>query len=831
MIARGGGHRRGAVRLFFCRPLSSSSRSVVRIGDVEKQIRPLDELSDAQRRKVPSGYLIHLRDDPTALSHLRWLLQKDRLGQDALLAGYGGAAAAHRRRLALAYAELAQRPVELLTLSRDTTEADLKQRRLLVRRREEAESGGGGGDHDGQVSARIAFQDQAPVRAALGGHLLILDGLQCAERNVLPTLNNLLENRELPLEDGRLLVSAERYRYLQEQQQQQQQTDSPMLQFLVPVHEDFRCLALLSVGGRGRHGLDPPVRSRFQIRRVDGPSTDRLYEQLLLANGGGGGADADLAKQLAVFATAMEESAAAVTAGSRETAAPALHFPVTTALSSILQAKTLFPEQPVVDLLTRAYPYAAGRVGGPNRWPAADASREAFGRACREVGILAKKRKKNAVSNNIAASCWCYELDRVERLPESRFNVRVHLRSLRPSSSSSSVWGSSSNETVTVTAPSGGKEILVNNGDGDRQQQLVATQGSRQALSAMMQEHAVGRDVLLLSPKGEGKNVLAAHFCATLGYQAHLFPLYKEMTASDLLLRRTSSGDWTESPLLTAARTGQVCIIDGVEKLSRETLATLQGFLTDREVELPDGTKFSSRKSSENNLIDGSAAMIHPSFRVIALASTSLSAKSSGRSAPPIWLSEEAISMFSTIPLPAPSRECLRDILRPQNAYSETELEKILDFHELLLETSEECGVEPLSVRSLLRLVQHGKVSDGHTLHDNICSCLLAELISPTQRATLESLLQTCGIQGSKNERANKRRQERAAAMEVNVTDNQLTIGDFQMDRLGAKNPELVPSPYWFDIPSHVQMIQTLLSEWSIGERSFLLLGNQGTGM
>jgi len=32
-----------------------------------------------------------------------------------------------------------------------------------------------------------------------------------AERNVLPTLNNLLENREMALDDGRFLLSAARY--------------------------------------------------------------------------------------------------------------------------------------------------------------------------------------------------------------------------------------------------------------------------------------------------------------------------------------------------------------------------------------------------------------------------------------------------------------------------------------------------------------------------------------------------------------------------------------------------------------------------------------------
>jgi hypothetical protein len=31
----------------------------------------------------------------------------------------------------------------------------------------------------------------------------VLDGVEKAERNVLPVLNNLMENREMALEDGR----------------------------------------------------------------------------------------------------------------------------------------------------------------------------------------------------------------------------------------------------------------------------------------------------------------------------------------------------------------------------------------------------------------------------------------------------------------------------------------------------------------------------------------------------------------------------------------------------------------------------------------------------
>ncbi|KAI8033373.1 hypothetical protein M5D96_013899 [Drosophila gunungcola] len=55
------------------------------------------------------------------------------------------------------------------------------------------------------------YHDQGAVRAALNGRVLILDGVEHAERNVLPILNNLLENREMHLESGKFLMSPERY--------------------------------------------------------------------------------------------------------------------------------------------------------------------------------------------------------------------------------------------------------------------------------------------------------------------------------------------------------------------------------------------------------------------------------------------------------------------------------------------------------------------------------------------------------------------------------------------------------------------------------------------
>ena len=57
----------------------------------------------------------------------------------------------------------------------------------------------------------MRYTNQAAVRAALRGGILILEGVEKAERNVLPLLNNLLENREMGLEDGSFLTASERY--------------------------------------------------------------------------------------------------------------------------------------------------------------------------------------------------------------------------------------------------------------------------------------------------------------------------------------------------------------------------------------------------------------------------------------------------------------------------------------------------------------------------------------------------------------------------------------------------------------------------------------------
>ena len=106
---------------------SASARpKKVRIGDVAFDVVVPLPGSEAL---VPSGYLAAEESGQDVLRVLRFIMQKDVLGQDVYLIGPPGPV---RRQIAMKYCELTSRQVEYVALSHDTTETDLKQRREIV---------------------------------------------------------------------------------------------------------------------------------------------------------------------------------------------------------------------------------------------------------------------------------------------------------------------------------------------------------------------------------------------------------------------------------------------------------------------------------------------------------------------------------------------------------------------------------------------------------------------------------------------------------------------------------------------------------------------------
>lgn len=96
------------------------------------------------------------------------------------------------------------------------------------------------------------FWSGPAVRAATQGRTLLIEGIERAEQNILPILNNLLENREMQLEDGRFLVAPSRY-----------DTFIDPGSDMVRVSPEFWVIALgLPVPPYRGYPLDPPLRSR-----------------------------------------------------------------------------------------------------------------------------------------------------------------------------------------------------------------------------------------------------------------------------------------------------------------------------------------------------------------------------------------------------------------------------------------------------------------------------------------------------------------------------------------------------------------------------------------
>ncbi|KAF8830095.1 hypothetical protein HHX47_DHR2000623 [Lentinula edodes] len=183
------------------------------------------------------SYLLDPTDEMNA-ENLHFMLQKYLLGQDIFLVSQPGP---YARRLALTFASLMNLEYEYVALHRDVGETELKQGR-------EIRDGGS-----------LAYVDSPAVSAVKHGRLLILEGIEKAERGIMPILNNLLENREMNLDDGTHILHPHRYDLLEERQDN-----------LIPAHKNFRVIAIAApVPPYPGYPLDPPFRSRFQARFID----------------------------------------------------------------------------------------------------------------------------------------------------------------------------------------------------------------------------------------------------------------------------------------------------------------------------------------------------------------------------------------------------------------------------------------------------------------------------------------------------------------------------------------------------------------------------------
>uniref|UniRef100_A0A8C5PST0 von Willebrand factor A domain-containing protein 8 n=1 Tax=Leptobrachium leishanense TaxID=445787 RepID=A0A8C5PST0_9ANUR len=750
-------NHRGAAPYLLLRSHSTSTGDTINIGDVSYKLK-----SPRNPELVPQNYIPNPLNQ-AAVQHLRWIMQKDLLGQDMFLIGPPGPL---RRSIAMQYLELTKREVEYIALSRDTTESDLKQRR--------------------EIRSGTAFYiDQCAVRAATEGRILVLEGLEKAERNVLPVLNNLLENREMQLEDGRFLMAAERYdKLLQEHSKKELDAWN-----IVRVSEDFRVIALgLPVPKYTGNPLDPPLRSRFQARDIyHVPFKDQL--QMLYS--AGPNLPAERISQLLLFATTL---------CSQESSSLGLPDFPTDNLQAAVGILDAFPMMSSQHVVQRLYPY----------------------------NVLLRKEGKTAVEDT---------LKRFELADSGASSIPLRIVNVEAAQDTG-------NSLAQVNIHAGDKNVFIQVPRGvmplkkdTRQQNFVRTQNQEMLLAEMMQSHMV-KDMCLIGGKGCGKTVIAKEFADMLGYEIEPIMLYQDMTARDLLQQRYTlpNGDtaWRQSPLVNAALEGKLVILDGIHRVNPGTLSILQRLIHDRELTLYDGTRLlredryqylkEELQLSHEKLQERCIYPIHPSFRIVALAEPPVIGGNTQQ-----WLGPELLTMFMYHEMKPSTKTEEIQIMRemvpnvPRDA-----VKQLLTLTHTLRNTNDPTAqslASSLSTRQLLRICRRLSQYPEESLHHAVNKACLSRFLPSLAKSALQKNLKDSGIEESGEDLERMMDKEYSCEIKSGI----LRVGSVTAPVFNPDEKIKVPDVLFYENTQHMMVMEDMLKDFLLGEH-LLLVGNQGVG-
>ncbi|KAJ3983012.1 AAA domain-containing protein [Lentinula detonsa] len=672
------------------------------------------------------SYLLNPTDEMNA-DNLHFMLQKYLLGQDIFLVSQPGP---YARRLAFTFASLLNLEYEYVALHRDVGETELKQGR-------EIREGGS-----------LVYVDSPAVNAVKHGRLLILEGIEKAERGIMPILNNLLENREMNLDDGTHIIHPHRYDLLE------QRRDN-----FLPAHKNFRVIAIAApVPPYPGYPLDPPFRSRFQARFID-----PLGALLVLAGSSPTGSDTTVYTALRSVILAAQYSSE-----SRH------------ALDFVPSAKSALPAFPQTALLKLRAISEKFPPTGPSSEPSSLAQvllvihPGLLHAQFQAWGLLAGQIKKFGTGHELGSpfetnlGLWGYIATSVERV----------------SGTTAKVSFSSSDSTCNVShiVPCGPHPfrpfpLQEQSRSNDSNELLLVTPRFLGLLTSFLQAHALGWDISYIPPvlpstASTSTSTLVRVFAEILGYELETIHLYKELGGREIVMRRrvlsepnnttnsnSTTTTWEPSPLIRGAWDGKLVWLEGIDVVSSTgTAGSLARFVQDREIELWEGRRIVAQKEVENDTSLLTAA--HPSFRLVTTASKSLPLRE--------WLSDEHANMFFTIPSrPMPpseertvllSTKCDPDIVDLLLAFADKYRQRMgmtFDTGASSAKNSNNTVQKnrKLGTRTLLRISRRlalfpQDASQG-TLRKILRHALLAEFLPTTEQMVLDGLFEEVGLGGN----------------------------------------------------------------------------------
>ena len=179
------------------------------------------------------------------------------------------------------------------------------------------------------------------------------------------------------------------------------------------------------------------------------------------------------------------------------------------------------------------------------------------------------------------------------------------------------------------------------------------------------------------------------------------FQLHRDTTVQSLLSTPSVENGrivFHDSPLVRAAKNGQILVLDEADKAPVEVVALLKGLIEDGELALPDGTILHYDNRAKSNCIK-----IHPDFRIWALANPAVYPFHGNN------LAREMADVFSCHNVPPMDVESHERILRSYgpSVPSDTINRLVLLWEELRKAHENGEIVYPYSVRESVNVVKH----------------------------------------------------------------------------------------------------------------------------